>query len=73
MDIQEKARELFAWSATPRTITECEDFIRSIMKPKVSKAFVGKVTARIYCDRKSVEAIKSHVREAFKEIGLEVE
>lgn len=42
-------------------------------KPKVSKAFVGKVTARIYCDRKSVKAIKTNVREAFEEAGLEVE
>lgn len=32
MDIQEKARELFGWSAEPRTIKECEDFIRSLLK-----------------------------------------
>lgn len=32
VDIEEKARELFAWSADPRTIKECEDFIRSIVK-----------------------------------------
>ncbi|MCK4760500.1 MAG: hypothetical protein KAT69_10655 [Candidatus Aminicenantes bacterium] len=31
-DIEEKARELFAWSADPRTIKECEDFIRSLLK-----------------------------------------
>ena len=28
--IGEKARELFGWSADPRTIKECEDFIRSL-------------------------------------------
>ncbi len=41
-------------------------------KLTVSKAFVGKITARIYCDRKSSRAIKTHVRKAFEEIGAEV-
>ena len=41
-------------------------------KLMVSKAFVGKITARIYCDRKSSKAIKTHIRKAFKEIGVEV-
>ena len=51
------------------------NFIRTIVeecKPKVSKAFIGKITARIYCDRKSVKAIKTNVREAFEEAGVEV-
>ena len=42
-------------------------------KLTVSKAFVGKITARIYCDRKSSGAIKAHVRKAFEEIGVEVQ
>ena len=32
IDIEEKGRELFAWSAEPRTIKECEDFVRAIVK-----------------------------------------
>jgi len=32
LDIEIKARELFAWSADPRTIKECEEFIRAIVK-----------------------------------------
>lgn len=47
--------------------------LEMMKKPKASKAFVGKVTARIYCDRKSVRAIKKHIREAFEEKGFEVE
>lgn len=30
--IGKKARELFGWSADPRTIAECEGFIRSVLK-----------------------------------------
>ncbi len=41
-------------------------------KPKISKEFIGKVVARIYCDRRSTKAIKTHVREAFEKAGVEV-
>ena len=30
--IGKKARELFAWSAEPRTIKECEDFVRALFE-----------------------------------------
>lgn len=32
VDIEMKGRELFGWSAEPRTIKECEDFIRSFIE-----------------------------------------
>ncbi len=32
LDLEQKARELFSWSADPRTIKECEDFIREVIK-----------------------------------------
>jgi len=41
-------------------------------KLSVTKEFIGKVTAQIYCDRRSSEAIKTHIREAFEKAGLEV-
>ena len=60
-------------------LKEIKEFICILFKnapPRkltVSKAFVGKVTARIYCDRKSSKAIKTHIRKAFEEIGVEGE
>ena len=30
--IGEKVKELFGWSANPKTIKECRDFIRSLIK-----------------------------------------
>lgn len=32
LDLEQQARELFSWSADPRTIKECEDFIREFVK-----------------------------------------
>lgn len=74
-DIQEKARELFAWSAEPRTITECEDFIRSIKKPSVSKEFVEKYYEQIRKDiGRSMFTLPIHTLVEFlKEAGVEVE
>lgn len=40
---------------------------------RVSKSFIGKVSARIYCDRKNVYKVKAHVLDAFIEAGFEVE
>jgi|GEM_PF-7019773 len=59
-----------------RSTTYWGNFILSIIKDcqsKVSKRLVGKVTARIYCDRRSSKAVKAHVREGFEEAGFEVE
>lgn len=81
--VEEKAIRLietfgyrFKGKFIPNHLKEAQDFIRSIIKdyqPKVSRAFIGKVTGRIYCDRKSSKAIKTHVREAFEEVGVGVE
>lgn len=30
-DADEEARALFAWSADPRTISECEDYLRALI------------------------------------------
>jgi len=37
LDVEEKARELFSWSAEPRTIRECEGFIRSLVEENRGK------------------------------------
>ena len=34
IDVEELARELFGWSADPHTISECEEYIRSIYERK---------------------------------------
>lgn len=77
--VEEKAKELWDKMYDDGIIYRLDnlkDFIRTIVedcKVKVNRAFIGKVTAGIYCKRKSVYAIKDIVREAFKDAGVEVE
>lgn len=41
-------------------------------KPKVTREFVEKWTERIYCDKKSIRAIKENITDILKEAGVEI-
>jgi len=41
-------------------------------KPEVERKFIEKWTEIIYCDRKSIRAIKSNLEDIFKEMGIKI-
>ena len=60
------------------TLLPCHAARRTIRRlietrPKVTREFVEKCVERIYCDRKSIRAIRENLEVMFHEVGIEIE
>jgi len=80
--IGNKGRELFGWSADPKTIKECEDFIRSLVeempwkKATVTEEFVKKWAKKLEADSSPYNVDmgidKEKLKQMLKDAGVEV-